>query len=111
MSKVWIVQENNRMDYSPAERFGRVVFMTADEYRPQANSLLNQSTREAVERAAQRVEPEDWVVLTGNPVMMGYVFHLVLQRLGAVRCLQWNRIRGEYQPHVFERSSNPATTD
>lgn len=109
MSKVWVVQENPRMDYSPAEQFGQVQFMTADEYRSMATSLKNREILADIERCVQRMDPlEDWVVLTGNPITMGYVFHLVLAQWGQVRCLQWDRIRGEYRPYVFgEKETSP----
>lgn len=101
--KVWVVQENPRMDYSPAEAFGEIRFMTADEFRPMAASLKNEDIKADVERgAAEFVAETDWLVLTGNPIMIGYAFHLVHKENSRVRFLQWDRIRGEYRPYTFE---------
>lgn len=103
MNKVWVVQENPRMDYSPAEQFGQVHFMTADEFRPMATSLKNEHVIADLERGVSQLDEDDWLILTGNPIAMGYTFHLAIQKNGRVKCLQWDRMRGEYRPFIFER--------
>lgn len=99
---VYVVQENPRMDYAPAEAYGDVVFMTADEYSPVASSLRNADIIHDVCRHMDKFEPaNDHLVLTGNPVIMGYAFHKAFQKAGAVKCLQWDRHRSEYREVIF----------
>lgn len=103
MGKVYVVQENPRMDYSPAEAYGDVVFMTADEYRPVAGSIRNQDIISDVQRHMATFDPaEDWLIMTGNPIMMGYAFHLAIARGSGVKCLQWDRISHGYREVKFD---------
>lgn len=102
MSKVFVVQENPRMDYSPAEAHGEVVFMTAEEFKPMANSLRNKVILEDVQRHMDKFDPEnDLLILTGNPMVMGYAFHQAMKKSNSINCLQWDRIHGEYRQVVF----------
>lgn len=103
MANVFCVQENNRLDYAPAEAYGEVVFMTADEYNPVASSIKNKDIKADIERHMAKFDPnEDWLLMTGNPLVMGYAFHLALSKEGHVTCLQWDRFRAEYREVIFE---------
>lgn len=99
---VFVVQENNRLDYAPAEEFGEVIFMTADEYQPLKNSLRNQAILSRVTECLDSFRPRsDYLLLTGNPILIGYVFHLAYCIEGYVRCLQWDRMHNSYRVVEF----------
>lgn len=100
---VFVVQENNRLDYSPAEEFGDVVFMTAEEYKPVKSSLRNVEILQRIRAMMRTFDPErDYLVLTGNPVAIGFAFHLAASRYNSFRCLQWDRFSGQYKQLMFE---------
>lgn len=102
MSKVFVVQENARLDYAPAEAYGDVVFMTADEFSPVSSSIKNRDIKADIERHMSNFDPAtDHLVLTGNPVVMGYAFHLAMLKANRVMCLQWDRFRAEYRQVIF----------
>lgn len=104
-SRVFVVQENNRLDYGPAEDFGQVMFITAEEYHPFKNSLRNAAILDRVDLAMNSFNPDtDYLILTGNPILIGYVFHKALERTQTVRCLQWDRMTGGYRAVVFDDS-------
>lgn len=104
MSTVFVVRENGRMDYTDAERFGQVEFMTADEFSPIRTSIRNRRTLEDIDRCLERFDPErDWLVLTGSPVLIGHVFHQAMQRsaTGQLQLLQWDRANNRYRELYF----------
>ena len=108
-SKVFVVQENNRLDYGPAEEFGQVLFITAEEYHPLKNSLRNAAILDRVDLAMESFDPDkDFLILTGNPVLIGYVFHKALQRARTIRFLQWDRMLSGYRVVIFD-DSEPRT--
>ena len=55
--KVFVVQENPNLNYTPAERCGEVVFLTAIEFSPMKNSPRNAAVLETVEAAMKRKPP------------------------------------------------------
>lgn len=106
MAKIFVAQENNRVDYGPAEDFGELVFLTASEFRSTGASLKNHDVLAQVRHRFEKFNPvEDYLVFTGNPVMMGYVFRLAYNRAQEagvpVRYLQWDRFMGGYRVGVF----------
>jgi hypothetical protein len=107
-----VVQENPGMDYAPAEQFGDVRFITSREFRSVAGSFYNEMILAAIESAMVKFKPEhDYLVFTGNPAIIGYTFHLAYQRAlessgKEFRCLQWNRLRGEYYITTFPCREN-----
>ena len=104
MSKVFVVQEQHTLDYSQAEVWGEVEFLTAREYKPLRGSLLNEEIQEEVRRKLEKFfNPQsDWLVLTGNPTMIGWAMivaadvarHYGQDTLGV---LQFDRARGGYR--------------
>lgn len=108
-NKVFVVQENPHLDYTDAERFGEVEFVTNVEYSSMQNSLNNINVIRDVQRAMSRFDPRrDYILLTGNPVTIGYTFHLALMATAretnnaSVRCLRWDGITRQYQSIDFK---------
>jgi len=104
-SIVWVVQETPNNDYSPAEKYGELVFITSYEFRPIMGSPSSNSLLELIEQAAKKFRPaQDWLILTGNPIIMAYTFHLIFSKSTCgIRLLQWSRKRMEYHPVLFKR--------
>ena len=100
--KVFVVQENPNLNYTPAERYGEVVFLTAIEFSPMKNSPRNAAVLETVEVAMKRFDPsKDYLLLSGNPIIMGYVFHLAMTKSVEVRVLWWSRDDRRYNEVLF----------
>lgn len=107
MPKVFIVHENPRFDYAPAEMYGEVVFMTEVEFSGISNSLTDQHVIHDVKNAVARFDPmEDFLVLTGSPIIMGFVMHLVLQLNRPVKLLRHDNRANSYRPVVFTHHIN-----
>lgn len=100
---VFVAQEQPRFNYSDAERFGDLVFVTAVDYSPHQSSLQNDRLLTAMRHAASRFNPvKDYLLLTGGPITMGLLFHHFSKKseqmgITGVRCLQWDRVNNQYR--------------
>lgn len=103
MAKVWAVQENSHFDYTPAERFGRIHFVTYREFRMTPNSLVNRLIIEDIEAFIPNFDTmEDFLLMTGNPITMSYVFHRIMEVSGGrVQVLKWDNRQNTYQAMRF----------
>jgi len=101
--KVFVVQENNRINYSDAERFGEILFMSVEEIKPITGSLRNANILESIRKQMEAFNPaQDRLILTGNPMTIGYAFHLALEKSQSIVCLQWDRFEGCYKEFLFQ---------
>lgn len=107
-AKVFVVQEQQHLDYSDAERFGEVKFMTRLEYNGLRNSLRNEQALADIRNGLIGFDSErDFLLLTGNPVTMGYAFWTaMLKAMGRgsekLNILQWDRESGRYKAILFQ---------
>lgn len=105
--RVYVVQEQNRLDYSDAERFGEVHFLTRLEYNGLRNSIRNKQVVSDIKVGLAEFDPTiDYLLMTGSPVSMGYAFWLAMleaARAGyRLNILQWDRESSQYKHIVFE---------
>lgn len=108
-SKVFVVQENPGLDYSDAERFGDIVFITNQEYSSVTGSLNNQDILRDIERAMAKFDPrQDYLLMTGNPITIGYAFHRAMLRGqetegddANIQLLRWDGFTRTYKAVLF----------
>lgn len=106
MPTVYVVQENPNLNYSSAEAWSEVQFLTCREYSPSKNSLRNKELLGEINTRFKDFDPDqDFLLLSGNPITMGYVFALALQKKGYLNVLWYQKSTNEYQQVPF----NPAT--
>lgn len=102
--KVLVVHENLSMNFSDAERFGQVVFVTNREWNPRRGSMTNPESVDLMRRRFSEMgySPDrDYIILNGPPVIMGYAFHMAMlaagnQNLAGVLILSWDKRAGKY---------------
>jgi len=103
---VFVAQEQKHLDFGLAEAWGEVRFLTADEFKPQRHSIMNRHILDNVKDALwSRYRPDlDWVVLTGNPIMIGWVMHIAIEKAAHedvdVGVLHYDRFRQGYREAV-----------
>jgi hypothetical protein len=114
MSRVFVVQQPTRrgddggvepsFDLSPAEAYGELVFLLHEAHNPfNAMNATAQLVLDAFDEHDYEPE-EDYLLLVGNPVLMGVVAAVAgrysLEGYGEsmIRILQWNRARAAYFP-------------
>lgn len=101
-NKVYVVQENNYVDYSDAERFGELVFLTNSELKPVSGSLINEQITDLIDKKLERFTESDYLVLTGNPAAIGYAFHRAALAAPTVNVLLWDKMYGRYKSLAME---------
>jgi len=91
MSKVYVTQEVFSADYSDAQRYGDVVFLTASEVSMASQSLHNVKLVEQIRRGLHRYDPEvDHVAPSGSPIITGLVFAILSEKTHRFNVLKWN---------------------
>lgn len=98
-AKVYVTQETG-FDFSPAERFGTVSFITADDVYNSKNSLHNMGLIRQVRRALRNYDPDtDFIVPVGSPYVQAVVFW-VLGLMGheSISILRWSNRDHLYVP-------------
>ncbi len=89
------------MDLSPAAEYGPLIFVLRDWANPHADF---QTLADEVQRVLE-VEgfgPEDWLLLVGNPCLIGLVAAEAALQTGWLRALQWDRAGARYLPVIAQ---------
>jgi len=102
MSKVYVTQENRRISFFDAERFGDIIFMSDKDFSPIKSSLMNVKIVQDIKKWMQDFDPDqDFLLLSGDPVLIGYAFHLAIWKKGYIRILKWDQISKSYHEAHF----------
>lgn len=107
MAKVYVTQECNH-DFTPAESWGDVEFLTKDEVSPIKLSLKNEALIDELSHKLMKYDPEeDFIVVAGSPYVAALVFYLLGRRgVRQIRMLRWSnrdRLYGPLIVNVNER--------
>jgi len=106
MSKVYVTQENHRLNYSDAERYGEVVFITNFEYSPNVNSKRNMSIQNDIcDTLVHYNSEEDFFLLSGDPIIMVLAFYHIATKDGnasnRIRLLKWDNQDRSYNQIIL----------
>jgi hypothetical protein len=105
--KVYITQENPNLNYLPAEEYGEIVFLTRNEYSPIRNSLSNDKLLDELRVKLRDFRPrEDFVVISGSPVVSGIVFMLIREITDTLNVLRWSNRDYVYQHLIISLKNN-----
>lgn len=101
MAKVYVTQESNH-DFTPAEQWGDVEFLTKEEISPIKQSLRNEALLEDLEHKLKKYDPdEDFIVVAGSPYVAALVFYLLGRRgVPQIRMLRWSNRDRLYGPLI-----------
>lgn len=97
---VWVTQESPLLDYTDAERYGEVRFITADEFTASEHSLRNVEIFKAIDRALASYDTAtDYVLSSGAPSIVAAVFYVLGSRYpkADIRFLAWNNRDRQYR--------------
>ena len=99
-SRVFVTQESAQLNYSPAEEFGDVHFLTRHDLSPVANSLANQALVDELRQKLQSFDPAlDYLAPSGSPIVSGIAFALLHERgVRPIRVLRWSNRDRMYVP-------------
>lgn len=102
MPQVYVIHENPNFNYAPAEEFGEVVFMTDNEFSGIANSLSDRHVVQDIRAAMEKFDTmQDFLVLTGSPIIIGFAMHLLLAKGRPVQLLKHDNRSNSYRRVIF----------
>ena len=99
MNKVWVTQEV-QLDFSGAEAFGEVQFLTHEDLNNTKGSLHNEAVLADVSHKLRKFDPEnDWIVIAGSPYIAAVTFLILGHRkIRSIRVLRWDNRDRVYRP-------------
>lgn len=98
-ARVFVTQEMPKLDYTPAEKFGEVVFLARNDFSPVASSLINVDLMTSIKSGLRGFdETNDYVVFSGSPVVAAAVFAHLGKMVQSIRLLRWNNRDNTYTP-------------
>lgn len=87
-------QLRNVHDFSPAEEFGSIEFLLSPTAAPWSPAPIIAELREKLSGFSQN----DYLLLSGNPVLMGIAACIAADEAGTVNFLQWHGHDQRYIP-------------
>jgi len=82
-----------------AEEFGELVVLLP----PEAGRMEPEKLQSILSDKLYNVCEEDWLLATGDPVLIGITTALMANRLdGRLKILRWNKRRKNYDPFVIQ---------
>src|SRR5437868_3997891 len=85
------------MDLTPAAEYGELHFILRDWQNP-FNNLDAVAAQVRAYLVTEAFGPDDWLLLVGNPILIGVVAAVAGSLVGELRMLQWSRTDGQYRP-------------
>lgn len=101
MARVFVVQDQQRIsngvkesrfDYSGAAKYGEIQFILSPTVRP----FMTQNAIDKIRDRLGDYTEDDFLLLTGNPTLIGLCVAIAAQKSNIVRILQWDSMRREY---------------
>jgi hypothetical protein len=93
MPTVYVTQQNPTFNYAPATKFGRLEFLWPPGYQLQADGAQAVASLEATLADATAA---DYLLLTGDPSIMGLAAVVMARRTGHLNILKWDNALRDY---------------
>lgn len=93
MPRVWVVNESGH-NFEAAEEYGELVPLTQGK----VNIFNTERLYAEFQEKMRNLQPEDWILLSGNMVLNILATMVALKRQGEVRILIYDVINKEYVP-------------
>ena len=93
MNKVYIVQDTGK-NFLPAADFGEIEILL-----PKSKNN-NEDYPQILEYLGTRladIDESDYLILTGDPIVMGLATWVAMSYLGALNLLKWNHTKYKYE--------------
>ena len=97
MSTAFVTYENPDLDLSPADKWVDSIVLIFPE-RVSQITLQPQTALARVRKVLSTMTRDDYLILLGDPVMMGMVTAVAAELLGKVKILRFDRREFKYIP-------------
>ena len=103
MNRVFITQEMPQLNYTAAEEYGSIEFLTRNDWSPIAASLNNEQLLRDIRSKLADYNPEhDHVVVSGSPVVAAVVFMVLARITRRVSVLKYSNRDQRYTKLTIE---------
>lgn len=113
MSRVFVVQDVKRVSYrtggleskydlTRAKRFGELIYLVEGQVRTFSQSSVGDAYAQVLSGLVDFKE-EDYLLLVGDPVLIGIACGVAMRSVSKLKLLQWDKRRYDYE--VVEISS------
>ena len=97
--KVYVVQDNGTKNFNDAHKFGDIVILQRRDIP------LFEDTKLIIIEMREKLKDfdpqKDWLLLTGDPLLIGLSTFIVGSTKHHVPCLKWDRQTTQYFPVTF----------
>lgn len=99
-AKVYVTQEQEKLNYAPAEQYGDVVFITRSDFSVMKASLRNEALVSEIAFKLKGFDADnDYITVSGSPVVTAAVFMILgLRGVKSFNMLRWSNRDCVYQP-------------
>jgi hypothetical protein len=97
MTTAWVVQMDQKRDYSAAEEFGTVKEVFSGVHR----DFLPEAAVFHARKLLGRAHHDDWLVMAGDPTLCGVCIQVFAAKHGVVKVLRWNKRSLNYEPMII----------
>jgi len=102
VSKVFITQEGNH-NYTEAQEFGEVIFLTSSEFSPIPTSLKNSDIiKEIRKNMSDYIPGIDYIMPSGSPIAIGVTFMIAREKGATVNILKWDNHYRRYNSIIVK---------
>lgn len=100
---VWVTQEMPRFNYTSAEKFGDVKFVTATDFNNMVNSIHNRDLVDNITRTLRDFDfDRDYIAPTGSPIISMAVMAVLGRKCKKFKILKWDNRDYVYVPLTVE---------
>jgi uncharacterized transporter YbjL len=94
MSKVYVIQDDGRKNLTPAMQIGEIVVLAQRDLPLHGDNSIALAR---LRRGLKEFNPEnDYILLVGDPLLIGAAVAHLAMKFGKVRCLKWDRQNTTY---------------
>lgn len=88
-AKVFVVQDDGNKNFTPAMQLGEICVLSQRDLSVHGDPATSLSR---LRRGLADYNPEtDYILLTGDPLLIGAAVAELAMRYGSARCLKWDR--------------------
>lgn len=99
MNKVFIIQDNSRLDFKKARKFGEIVPVIGQDVFPDNADTRVKKMKGVAKGILSRFNAStDYVLLTGDPVAIAVVTSVLFMRSQYATFLKWDKESKAYYP-------------
>lgn len=114
-SRVYVLQDMQGHDYSPAEVFGQLVFVSSDDINSRLSIVGTPANRLVVARlfaVLREFREGDFLVVDGNPILIAIALQfLVTVKNVGVKLLKWDNRAHDYRVTFYSANIFELITD